>query len=68
SENDQEILTLVDWEGFSNRKAALVLGVTPATFGVRLHRARRRLGVALGDGGHRPTRAAMATRKTKEAG
>jgi RNA polymerase sigma factor (sigma-70 family) len=40
---DREVLMLVAWEGLDPARAAAVLGVTPATFAVRLHRARRRL-------------------------
>lgn len=45
---DREALLLVAWEGLEPARAARVLGVRPATFGVRLHRARRRLAAALG--------------------
>jgi RNA polymerase sigma-70 factor (ECF subfamily) len=41
--DDREVLMLVAWEGLDAERAAAVLGVTPATFAVRLHRARRRL-------------------------
>jgi RNA polymerase sigma-70 factor (ECF subfamily) len=40
---DREVLMLVAWEGLSNREAAAVLGISPKTFGVRIHRARARL-------------------------
>ncbi|MFC6086561.1 RNA polymerase sigma factor [Sphaerisporangium aureirubrum] len=42
-EEDREILILVAWQGLSPRDAAHVVGCSPATFRVRLHRARRRL-------------------------
>lgn len=42
-ERDREAILLIAWEGLSPRQAAAVLGVTPATFSVRLHRARRRV-------------------------
>lgn len=42
-ERDREALMLVAWEGLDHRRAALVLGISPETFAVRLHRARRRL-------------------------
>ncbi|GAA1264279.1 sigma-70 family RNA polymerase sigma factor [Sphaerisporangium rubeum] len=42
-EDDREILILVAWQGLSPRDAAHVVGCSPATFRVRLHRARRRL-------------------------
>ena len=49
SEDDRELLTLVAWHGLSTREAARVVGCSPATFFVRLHRARRRLQEALAD-------------------
>jgi RNA polymerase sigma-70 factor (ECF subfamily) len=48
-ENDREALLLIAWEGLSNRDAARALGVRESTFGVRLHRAKRRLASALTD-------------------
>jgi len=47
SEGDRELLTLMAWHGLSNREAAQVIGCSPATFFVRLHRARRSLERAL---------------------
>lgn len=43
---DLELLALVMWHGLEARDAARVVGCTTATFFVRLHRARRRLGQA----------------------
>lgn len=43
SERDREILLLVAWDRLAPARAARALGVTPRTFAVRLHRARRRL-------------------------
>jgi len=43
SEWDREALLLVVWDGLDNRKAAVVMKCSPATFALRLHRARRRL-------------------------
>ena len=40
---DREVLMLVAWEGLDVPQAAAALGITPAAFAVRLHRARRRL-------------------------
>jgi RNA polymerase sigma-70 factor (ECF subfamily) len=40
---DREVLTLVSWDGLAPREAATVLDCTPATFYLRLHRARKRL-------------------------
>lgn len=42
-EDDREILILTAWQGLSPRQAAHVIGCSPATFRVRLHRARKRL-------------------------
>lgn len=44
-EGDRESLLLVAWEGLTYGEAAQVLGCSPATFRVRLHRARQRLGL-----------------------
>ena len=44
---DREVLTLVGWYGLSSAQAAEVLGCSPASYWVRLHRARRRLERAL---------------------
>lgn len=43
SETDREALTLIAWDGLSQREAAQALGVREGTFAVRLFRARRRL-------------------------
>ena len=43
SATDQEILALAAWEELRPREAAVVLGVSPAWYRVRLHRAKRRL-------------------------
>lgn len=45
---DQEVLLLVAWDGLDRVQAARTLGITPGLFGVRLHRARRRLERAIG--------------------
>jgi len=50
SEADRELLRLVAWEGLTPAEAAKVLGQSPATCRVRLHRARRRLADELGRG------------------
>ena len=44
---DREVLVLAVWDGLPARQAALVLGCSPATFTVRLHRARSRLARAM---------------------
>lgn len=41
--NDREALLLIAWDGLEPREAAAVLHQSPASFRVRLHRARRRL-------------------------
>ena len=46
-ERDREVLTLVAWQGLTNRAAARVVGCSVATFLVRLHRARKRLEQAM---------------------
>jgi RNA polymerase sigma factor (sigma-70 family) len=47
SARDQEVLSLVAWEGLSNVEAAKVLQLSHQGFRVRLHRARKRFAVAL---------------------
>jgi RNA polymerase sigma-70 factor, ECF subfamily len=47
TEEDRELVTLVAWHGLSPRQAAQVVGCSTATYFVRLHRARRRLQLAL---------------------
>ncbi len=47
AERDREVLLLTTWDGLDQRQAAVVLGCSPATFAVRLHRARKRFGRAL---------------------
>jgi RNA polymerase sigma-70 factor (ECF subfamily) len=43
SEDDQEILRLVAWDGLTPRQVAVALGCPDGTVRARLHRARRRL-------------------------
>ena len=43
SEDDQEIMRLVAWDGLTPRQVATVLGCPDGTIRARLHRARRRL-------------------------
>jgi RNA polymerase sigma-70 factor (ECF subfamily) len=40
-ESDREVLLLVAWEGLTPSEAARVMGESPLTYRVRLHRARR---------------------------
>lgn len=47
SERDQEILTLVAWDGLSNAEVAEVLGCGHKSVALRLHRARQRFKRAL---------------------
>jgi RNA polymerase sigma-70 factor (ECF subfamily) len=47
SETDREALLLVAWEDLTPSAAAASLGISPAAFRVRVHRARRRLLYAL---------------------
>jgi RNA polymerase sigma factor (sigma-70 family) len=49
SQRDQELLLLVAWDGLDRTQAARALGISPSTFAVRLHRARRRLARAVAD-------------------
>ena len=48
-EQDREALMLTVWDGLSSRQAAAVLGCSPVSFTVRLHRARQRLTAAFDD-------------------
>ncbi len=43
SSRDREVLTLTGWYDLTPAEAAQVLGCSPATYAVRLHRARQRL-------------------------
>ncbi|MBO2451223.1 sigma-70 family RNA polymerase sigma factor [Actinomadura barringtoniae] len=51
SDRDREVLQLVAWEGLDVAAAAMVVGCSPRTLAVRLHRARKRLEKALADEG-----------------
>jgi RNA polymerase sigma-70 factor (ECF subfamily) len=42
SATDREALTLIAWDGLQPHQAAAMLGQSPSTFRVRLHRAKRR--------------------------
>lgn len=60
SARDRETLALVAWDGLAPAAAAEVVGCSPATFSVRLFRARRRLEQALADQtGDQPPAAAV---------
>jgi RNA polymerase sigma-70 factor, ECF subfamily len=43
SAKDREALTLIAWDGLEPHEAAVVMGDSPGSFRVRLHRARKRL-------------------------
>lgn len=58
---DREALMLTAWDGLDRREAAAALGCSPATFAVRLHRARRRLVRELADEGG-PARRSVSVR------
>ncbi|KUM67080.1 RNA polymerase [Streptomyces curacoi] len=45
-EDDRELLILAAWQGLTPAQAAVVVGCSPLTLRVRLHRARRRLELA----------------------
>jgi RNA polymerase sigma-70 factor (ECF subfamily) len=45
--SEREVLLLVAWEDLDPASAAAALGCSKATFAVRLHRARRRLAIAM---------------------
>ena len=66
SASDRELLTLVAWHGLSARSAAQVTGCSTATFFVRLHRARRRLELALAAGEDAEDAGAPAAAATQE--
>ncbi len=52
SPRDREAVLLVAWEELSPTEAARSMGITPPTFRVRLHRARRRLKLSLEESAH----------------
>jgi RNA polymerase sigma-70 factor (ECF subfamily) len=52
SVSDREALTLSGWYGLTPAEAAEALGCSPATYAVRLHRARKRLTAALQEAGY----------------
>ena len=51
-ERDQEVLALSVWDELRPREAAVVLGITAATYSLRLHRAKQRLQKELSRTGH----------------
>jgi RNA polymerase sigma-70 factor (ECF subfamily) len=51
--SDREVLTLTAWYDLTLLQAAEALGCSASAYGVRLHRARKRLAVALEAAGYR---------------
>jgi RNA polymerase sigma factor (sigma-70 family) len=47
---DQEIITMIAWDGLTPREVASVLGISPNAVRVRAHRARARIKAALTSG------------------
>lgn len=68
NDTDRELLLLVAWDGLSNAEAAQVLGISKATFGVRLHRARARLEKAAGVPDEEPVPAPRTSDRTDQVG
>jgi RNA polymerase sigma-70 factor, ECF subfamily len=64
-EADRELLTLSAWHGLTPREAASVIGCSPATYFVRLHRARRRLEKAMADRPESEHRQEMAVQQER---
>jgi RNA polymerase sigma-70 factor (ECF subfamily) len=63
-EPDREVLLLAGWYELSGREAAQALGCSQSAYGVRLHRARRRLRAVLEDPPAGSTRAATTQQRT----
>lgn len=66
-QRDREALMLVAWEDLTTAQAAQVMKCSPATFAVRLHRARKRLRKELGRAGHFKERGFNDIRPIEEA-
>lgn len=47
SNDDQDVLTLIAWEGFTHAEAAAVFDCSANAVGIRIHRARQRLADAI---------------------
>jgi RNA polymerase sigma-70 factor, ECF subfamily len=62
SERDREALLLHAWDGLDHAGAGTVMGCSPATFAVRLHRARERFARALAELDHLDASAREVTR------
>jgi len=69
---DQEILTMLTWDGLAPREVASVLGLSPNAVRVRAYKARTRLRVALAPNAacapERPTRPSTASSTGSPAG
>ena len=50
---DRDVLVLTGWYGLTPSEAAEALNCTASTYAVRLHRARKRLALALDEAGYR---------------
>ncbi|MDP9841565.1 RNA polymerase sigma factor [Streptosporangium lutulentum] len=68
-EQDVEAMALATWHGLPPDQAAAVMGCSTRTYNVRLHRARKRLGRALGTEARvaRPRSSLARARLTEEA-
>jgi RNA polymerase sigma factor (sigma-70 family) len=66
-EQDREVLSLANWEGFTPTEIAGVIGVPAATVRTRLHRARWRLRAELEASGDMVIRADHARAEIQEA-
>ncbi len=51
--DDQELLRLAEWEGLPHEQIGAVFGISVNAVGIRLHRARNRLGRRLEKAGYR---------------
>jgi RNA polymerase sigma-70 factor (ECF subfamily) len=66
-DRDREALLLIAWDELSNSDAAQVVGCSPSAFAVRLHRARKRLALALDEPGAGGTGLTDEARVTSDA-
>jgi len=66
SDKDREVLMLIGWDGLTVTQAAEVLGCSPQSLSLRLHRARKRLEARLEADAPFLSRPAIPT--TEEAG
>lgn len=66
-ERDREALMLIAWEDLTTAQAARVMECSPATFAVRIHRARKRLRKELARAGHLTERGLKDAKPIREA-